>query len=129
MSHDPVNSFFDELAQCGREPLLGRGESLGRIEVMQDGRVDGWQILIKGGYIAVSRDEAGEPDWVMRARREDFEQIVGGDVGALAALVRGRLSVQISGGSQSFALLNRLFAGPPESRKRAHGRSGPGAPA
>jgi hypothetical protein len=122
MSQDPVNAFFDELAQRGHDQLLCRGESVGRFEVVQGDRVDRWLIIIKGGHIAVSRDDMGEPDWVMRAQRDDFIQILAGELSALAALVRGKLYVDIHGGTQSFALLNRLFAGPPDSRKRAHDR-------
>jgi putative sterol carrier protein len=122
MSQDPVAAFFDELAKRGHEPLMGRGESVGRFEVVQDGRVDRWLVIIKGGYIAVSRDEAGAPDWVLRAHRDEFERIIRGDETPLAALVRGALSGHFSGGTQSFPLLARLFAGPPQARTPTDGR-------
>jgi hypothetical protein len=52
----------------------------------------------------------------MRADRDAFNHIVHGDVGALAAVVRGSMIVSL-GVPARFNLLTRLFAGPPESRK------------
>jgi putative sterol carrier protein len=114
---DRVERFFEELSQRGHEPLLDRMDGTGRVEVSEDGHTESWLVAVRGGYVSVSRGD-GDVDWVMRAERPALDRIIHGDAGALAALVRGTLTVELRNPDQKFALLTRLFAGPPESRKR-----------
>jgi hypothetical protein len=119
-SSDRVEQFFDELGRRGHEPLLDRFAGSGRFEVRDDGGVDYWQLMIRDGYVTVSPagDDKAEVDWVVRVRRHELERIIHGEPGALAALIRGTLDVDLGPRTQQFALLTRLFAGPEESRKR-----------
>jgi hypothetical protein len=119
-SSDRVERFFDELGRRGHEPLLERFAGTGRFEVLEDGGTECWQVAIQGGYVTVTRGGAaeGEPDWVVRARRPALERIIHGDAGALAGLIRGTLDVRMGSRFHQFALLTRLFAGPPEARTR-----------
>lgn len=112
---DLVESFFEELGHRGRDPLLGRLTGTGRFEIFDGDRTDHWLVTLQGGYVAVSRGD-GEAEWMMRADRRSFEQIISGKLSAMAALMRGTLDVRVFNTSQRFARVTRLFAGPPESR-------------
>src|SRR5262245_58806494 len=90
---DLVDEFFEELARRGHEPLLDRTDSIGRFEVVEGERTDRWLVAIKGGYLTVSQGD-GDADWVMRVDRAALNRIIHGDVGALAALIRGQLNVE-----------------------------------
>jgi hypothetical protein len=114
---DLVEGFFDELSRRGHDPLLDKLDGTGRFEIVDGGRTDQWLVTVKGGYPTVSR-EGGEADWVMRAGRDAFNQVIHGEVGALAAVVRGSMSVSLADRPARFNLLTRLFAGPPQSRKQ-----------
>lgn len=114
---DRVERFFEELAQRGHEPLLQRLESTGRFEVTEDGHTEYWLVAVRGGYVTVSRGD-DRADWVIRAERGALERVIHGDAGSLAALVRGTLEVDMREESSRFALLTRLFAGPPPARKQ-----------
>jgi SCP-2 sterol transfer family len=114
---DLVDRFFEELSRRGHDPLLDRAESTGRFEIVRGEHTDRWLVTVKGGYITVSRGD-GDADWVMRADRGAFNRVIHGDAGALAALVRGTLSVTFEADAYRLGLLVRLFAGPQESRKQ-----------
>jgi hypothetical protein len=115
-SSDRVERFFDELGQRGHEPLLTRFAGTGRFEVLDDGGTECWQVAIRGGYVTVTRgvEADPQPDWVVRAPRRALERVIHGDAGALAALVRGTVNVDMRNRSSQFALLTQLFGGPPE---------------
>jgi|GEM_PF-7017432 hypothetical protein len=115
---DRVEQFFDELGRRGHEPLLDRMDAIGLVELYDGDRTARWLVAVRGGYITVSKDGADAgADWVMKADRRAFERVIHGDAGALAALIRGTLSVQLVDPQQKFGLITRLFAGPPGSRK------------
>ena len=116
---DRVEQFFDELGRRGHEPLLDRMDAVGRVELHDGERTERFLVSVRGGYITVSKGD-GEADvsWVMRAERRAFERVVHGDAGALAAVIRGTLSLQMLDPNQKVGLIWRLFAGPPESRKQ-----------
>lgn len=116
---DRVEQFFEELGQRGHEPLLDRMQAVGRVELYDGERTERWLLAVRGGYITVSKG-AGETDvdWVMTAGRRAFERVIHGDAGALAALIRGTLSVQLVDPNQKLGLITRLFAGPAQSRKQ-----------
>jgi hypothetical protein len=95
---DRVERFFQELDRRGHEPLLERMQATGRVELYDGGRTEHWLLAVRGGYVTASRSEGPlEADWVMRADRRDFERVIHGDAGALAALIRGTLSVETGG--------------------------------
>lgn len=114
---DRVARFFEELGRRGHEPLLDRMHAVGRVELSDGGHTERWLLAVRGGYITVSKGGGeADADWVMKADRGAFERVIHGDAGALAALIRGTLSVQLANPDQKLALITRLFAGPPESR-------------
>jgi hypothetical protein len=112
---DLVEEFFDELNRRGHDPLLDRLEGTGRFEVVETGRTDYWMVTVKGGYVAVSPGNA-DADWVMRADRAVFNDVIRGTVGSLAAHLGGMLNIVLQDTSMRFGLIARLFAGPPQTR-------------
>lgn len=114
---DLIEGFFDELSRRGHDPLLERMDGVGRFEVVDGDDTDDWTVTIKGGYITVMRGD-GDADWVVRAERGAFNQVIHGDAGSLAAYVAGTLDIVWHDPSQRFGLITRLFAGPPEARKQ-----------
>lgn len=116
---DRIDQFFDDLGRRGHEPLLDRMDAVGRVELYDGGQIERWLVAVRCGYITVSKGDGGaDADWVIKADRRAFARVIHGDAGALAALIRGTLSVQLVDPDQKLGLITRLFAGPPESRKQ-----------
>jgi hypothetical protein len=116
---DLVDEFFDELGRRGHDPLLDRLDGIGRFEVLTDGKADFWTVTVKDGCPTVSHgDVETDADWLLRADREVFNQLITGEVGSLAATLNGRLDFLPTDPSKRFGLITRLFAGPPEARGR-----------
>ena len=113
---DRVEEFFDELGRRGHEPLLDRLNATGRFEVLGGERTDEWLVAVRGGYITVTRG-GGDADYVLRGARHDFDRIIHGDAGSVAALVRGTMTLSGSNAHVRFGLITRLFAGAPDSRR------------
>ena len=109
---DLVEGFFDELGRRGHDPLLDRLDATGRFEIRGGEQTDCWVVAVKGGYITVSRG-GGDADWVMRADRETFHDVIHGDAGVLAAYLSGDLDLVLEDPSMRFGMIRRLFAGPP----------------
>jgi SCP-2 sterol transfer family len=115
---DLVEGFFDELGRRGHDPLLDKLDGTGRFEIIDGGRTDQWLVTVKAGCPTVAQG-GGEADWVMRADRDEFNRVIHGDTGALAAVIRGAVTDSLDKPAR-FNLLTRLFAGSPESRKQTH---------
>ena len=111
---DPTTKFFDDLASRGHEPLLEKATGTLRLDLTNGKRSARWLVAIKKGDITVSRENRAA-DCVARADRGLFEGIVKGEVNAMAALLRGAIAVE--GDPQLLVLFQRLFPGPPKSRR------------
>jgi len=111
---DPTEALFEELAARGREPLLANGRGKIRIDLKRGGKTVRWLVTIDRGAVEVSRRNA-RADCVVRADKTLFDGIARGEVNALAAILRGVLSVE--GDLQLFAFFQRVFPGP--SREKA----------
>jgi putative sterol carrier protein len=112
---DPTTAFFDELASRGHEPLLEKATGTLRIDLTDGRRSARWLVAITKGDVAVSRQNR-RADCVARADRTVFEGIVKGEVNAMAAALRGAISVE--GDPQLLVQFQRLFPGPPKRSKR-----------
>jgi hypothetical protein len=117
---DPAAEFFAELARRGTEPLLLRAKGTLRIELMGGRRSERWIVAIDKGAVTVSRRN-GAADCVVRAEKSLFDLLVTGRANATAALLRGALAVE--GDANLLVLFQRLFPGPPRSRKQKRTRS------
>ena len=112
---DPTADFFDELARRGHEPLLAKGTGTLRFDLVDGKRTERWLVTVKKGDIGVSHRNV-QADCVVRADRALFEAIARGEQNAMAAILRG--SVDVEGSVGLLVLFQRLFPGPPRSRRR-----------
>jgi putative sterol carrier protein len=117
---DSTAEFFDELGRRGHEPLLGKVRSSVRFDVVDGKQTQTWSVTIDKGTIVVSRRK-GACDCVLRADKASFDRVAAGELNAMAAVLRGELSVE--GDPRVFVRHQRLFPGPPSRRagRRAAG--------
>jgi putative sterol carrier protein len=120
---DATAEFFEGLGDRGHEPLLGKISGSVLFELANGRQTDRWLVSIDKGDLSVSR-KGGRADAVVRARKDVFDGIAGGEVNAMAAVLRG--AVAVDGNLALVARLQRLFPGPPKSARRA-ARAGRGA--
>jgi putative sterol carrier protein len=115
MMTDATAEFFDALVERGHEPLLEKATGTVRFD-LKDGKNTGrWLIAVDKGDLAVSRQNL-RADCVVSADKALFDDIVSGKTNAMAAQLRGAISVE--GDIQLMALFQRLFPGPSRSRRR-----------
>ena len=100
--------FLDELGRRGHERFLERVQATVRFDITDGERTEHRLARIDHGDIAVSAEDT-PADCVMRADRPVFDAVVDGRMTAMAALLRGRLS--IDGDPELLVLTQRLFHG------------------
>ena len=101
-----TSEFFAELGRRGHEPLLEKATGVIRFEIVDDGRNERWVVAIDNGDIDVSRRNV-VGDCTLRLPRALFEQIAGGEVNPMAAMLRGALRAE--GDWHLLVLTQRLF--------------------
>jgi putative sterol carrier protein len=106
---DVTAEFFDALRRRGPEPLLGNARGSLRVELTNRGR-ERWLISIDRGKLAVSR-RSGKADCTVRARKEVFDRVFDGTQNAMAAMLRGELTVD--GDPMLLVRFQRLLPSPP----------------
>ena len=111
---DPTAEFFDALAEREHEPLLEKASGTLRFDLKDGKRTDRWLVEVKKGDVAVSRRNV-RADSVISTDKALFDGIASGRTNAMAALLRGAMGVE--GDVQLLVLFQRLFPGPPRSRK------------
>jgi putative sterol carrier protein len=112
---DATAEFFDALVERGHEPLLKKATGTVRFDLRDGKKIDRWLVSIVKGDLAVSRRNVGA-DFVVSTDRALFDEVVSGKANAMAAWLRGALRAE--GNPQFMVLFQRLFPGPPTSRKR-----------
>jgi putative sterol carrier protein len=104
---DATTDLFESLRTRGHEPLLEQAQGTMRFE-LGDGRVERWTVAIDRGDVTVSRARR-KADCTVRADTQLFEDIASGKVNAMAAVLRGALSVE---GDPDFAASTSAKASP-----------------
>jgi putative sterol carrier protein len=110
----PTTEFFDALSKRGHEPMLDKAKGTVRFDLTNRKRTERWLVSIDKGDITVSHKNAAA-DTIVRAPRAVFDGIATGEVNALAAILRGAISVE--GESSMAVLFQRLFPPPPKGAK------------
>ncbi len=120
---DATTEFFAKLATRGHEPLLGTTTANVRFDIVKGTRTDHWLLAIRQGVIDVSHAD-GEADCILRADAAAFDEVAGGTTNAMAAALRGAITIE--GDARLLVRVQRLFpspVGPPKvSGERAVGR-------
>jgi putative sterol carrier protein len=106
---DPTETFFDDLGRRDHEPLLAHKKGTIRVELADNGHTERWTVTFDDGDINVSHKK-GAADSTIRADKSVFDRIVRGDTNAMAALLRGAVSVD--GDWNLLVLFQRLFPSP-----------------
>jgi putative sterol carrier protein len=109
-----TEEFFDELVRRGHEPRLEKVSGTVRFDLENGNGVERWLVTVDKGDISVSRKN-GKADAVMRTDKALFDRILTGEVNAMAATLRGLLTIE--GDRELLVLIQRLFAGTPTTRQ------------
>jgi putative sterol carrier protein len=112
---DATTEFFDALAERGHEPLLEKATGTVRFDLRDGKKTDRWHVTVVKGDLAVSRQNR-RAESLVSADKALFDGVASGRTNAMAALLRGAMSVE--GDVQLLVLFQRLFPGPARSRKR-----------
>ena len=97
--------FFESLQARGHEPRLEKVRASLRFDLKNGEKTNRWHVAVDEGAIAVSHKNA-KADCVVRADGSVFEGIAGGEVNALAAVLRGEIDIE--GDPELLMLLLRL---------------------
>jgi putative sterol carrier protein len=106
---DTTASFFQDLQHRGNEPTLRRVAGTVRFDVVEGELVDHWLVKIDKGVLAVSRAD-GPADCAITGEKELFDRLATGRTNAMAAVLRGAVSVD--GDLDLLLAAQRLFPGP-----------------
>jgi hypothetical protein len=107
-----ADEFFEGLRRRENDPVLQGGTGTVRFDLVENDKTEHWLVAVSQGEVAVSRRNS-KADCVIRTERSLFEGMAGGEVNALAALLRGLVDVQ--GDPRLLVWFQRLFPGPPSS--------------
>jgi putative sterol carrier protein len=105
---DPTRAFFEDLAAKGYEPLLASFSGSLRFDLRGGKHTEHWYVDLKRGDVAVSHNDH-DADVVLSTDRATFDAVLAGETNAMAALLRGTVTVR-----GKFILL--LFRGSPGAR-------------
>lgn len=110
MSVGVTERVLNEFAARGREPRLHGRSGTVRLELRHGGKTHFWRVSIARGRASVERGR-GKAETVIKADIEVFDQVADGTMNAMAAMLRGEITVE---GDAGLALvLERLLPGPP----------------
>jgi putative sterol carrier protein len=118
---DSAAEFFGGLSDRGHEPLLEKAKGTVRFDLVEGGRTDRWLVTLDRGDLSVARKNAAA-DCIVRAERTRFDEMVTGDLNAMAAYLRGEVTLE--GDPELLVLFQRIMPGPAtrRSRRRSAGR-------
>jgi putative sterol carrier protein len=109
---DTRDSFFDALSSGGPHSLLAKARGTVRFDVRDGDRIRRWLVELDRGDVTVSR-RRGTADCVVRTNLAVFDDLVTGEVNALAAVLRGEVTIE--GDPELLVLFQRVLPAP--SRK------------
>jgi len=112
---DTTSDYFDALGRRGHDPALRRASGTVAIEVANGRSRRRWLVTIDKGDISVART-GGPADVTLRADEPVFSSLASGRTSALAAVLRGTITV--TGDPRLLVLFRRLLPGPPKRRRR-----------
>jgi putative sterol carrier protein len=104
-----AQTFFDDLASQ-RQPLLAGLNGTLRFDATHGDTSECWHLTIHDGGVVVSNKRAAA-DAVARLDQKLLDDIATGRANAMAAALRGEISVE--GSPRLLNVFQRLFPGPP----------------
>jgi putative sterol carrier protein len=114
---DATTEFFELLAARGHEPLLEKATGTLRFDIVDGKKTDRWYLTMAKGDLAVSRKTV-TPDLLIRCDRTLFEKLVRGKANAMAAVLRGALTIEAGSreAAELLVLFQRLLPRPRDAR-------------
>jgi len=109
-SETPTSEFFALVANRSPEPLIKNVTGTIRFDVADGSNIEHWLVTMKKGEVEVSNRNS-TADAVVRADRPVFDEIASGAKNAMAAFLRGALSVE--GDMDLTVQFLRLLPAPP----------------
>ena len=109
-----TETFFTDLARRERTPTLGQARGTIRFDLIAGASTDRWLIDMDAGAVRVAHAEQigdDDADCVVRLGRGVFDKVVTGEVNAMAAMLRGTLTVE--GDAGLLVPFQRLLPAPP----------------
>jgi putative sterol carrier protein len=107
LTKDSTQTFFEELAKRGREPLLHEVEGTIRFDLSDSaGNWHVWHLTIDHGKMTVSNG-LDDADCVLTCSLEDFDRVIQGKQNLVTALMQGR--VQLTGDIFLAQMFTRLL--------------------
>ena len=89
-----TGEFLERLSAVEHEPLLAGLTTSVTLEVIDGERIKRWSIHIEDGRVTASARAARDSTCLVRAERACCDGIAGGEVNAMAALLRGALTFE-----------------------------------
>ena len=120
---DTSAAFFDQLAQRGHVPGAETMRGTVRFDLRSGKRTMRWLVSVDRGAVTVSRRNAAA-DAIVRADEALFDGLVRGEVNAMAAMLRGALTIE---GDGELLLLFQRLLGPATPRRTPSGASPAGS--
>ena len=118
---DATTRFFEELAQRGHEPRLENASGSLRFDIANGRATAHWFVSIDRGNVAVSRS-GDAADCTILASRTVFDGLASGKASAVAAVLRGTLSIE--GDWRLLVLFRRILSGVSTTESTTRPRSG-----
>ena len=110
---DTTAKFFADLEEIGHQPLLEKAAGSLRFELTEGKAVERWRVEVRKGDVAVSH-KAGAADCVLRAPKPLFDKLASGRENAMAAVLRGAVTVE--GDIDLLLAFQRILPSPPRPR-------------
>ncbi|MBY8873300.1 SCP2 sterol-binding domain-containing protein [Micromonospora sp. PLK6-60] len=110
---DATTRFFEDLDRRGYEPLLAKTSGTLRFDLHQGAQTTHWLLQIDRGNLQIAQEDR-EADTVVGADPRLFDALVSGGDNAIAALLRG--DVTVVGDLRLLLQFERVFPGPADSR-------------
>jgi len=104
-----VEEHLRGLAERGYEPLLAKTSGTLVVDLLGGAQPDRWTMTVDKGMVSLARGGT-DADATITVDRSLFEQMLQGHVNAMAAVLRG--AVTISGDLQLLLSIQRIFPGP-----------------
>jgi putative sterol carrier protein len=119
---DATAKFFADLQRDGHQPLFEKASGSLRFDLTDGKAVERWRVDVHKGDVAVSH-KAVAADCVLRASKQLFDRLASGRENAMAAVLRGALTVE--GNIDLLLAFQRILPSPPRRRTTARSTSGP----
>jgi alkyl sulfatase BDS1-like metallo-beta-lactamase superfamily hydrolase len=109
---DTVSRFFGELAEAGHLATFERQSASLRFDIIDGDHIERWHVTVQDGDVSVTRENK-PADGTVRMERQHFAAMVTGQLNAMAAILRGLLTLE--GNMAAAMTFQRCLPGPPGS--------------